>query len=98
MARMLLHRFHPRTLAQAPELATLAALDKVLFLAARVGVAEHPTLSHDGPLSRRTEPRTLREGRRILRSIIPLRAALARYRRAALDALEPPSFDDELPF
>jgi hypothetical protein len=98
MAHMLLHRFHPRTLAQAPELATLAALDKVLFLAARVLLAEHPTLSHDASLAHPIEPRTLREGRRILRAIIPLRAALARYRRAALDALGPPSFDDELPF
>jgi hypothetical protein len=94
-----LHRFHPRTLAQAPELAMLAALDKLLFLAARVLVSEHPTLSHHDPLVRRAEPPTLREGRRILRSIIPLRAALARYRRVALEALEPPpSFDDELPF
>lgn len=97
MARML-HRFSPRTLVQAPELATLAALDKILFLATRVLVAEHPTLAHADPLARRTEPRTLREGRRILRCIVPLRAALRRYRRAALDALQPPSFDDELPF
>ena len=95
----MLHRFSPRTLAQAPELATLAALDKILFLAARVLVAEHPTLSHHDPLARHSQPPTLREGRRILRSIIPLRAALARYRRAALEALgTPPSFDDELPF
>lgn len=99
MAPVLLHRFHPRTLAQAPELATLAALDKMLFLVARVLVAEHPTLSRQDPLARRDEPATLREGRRILRSLTPLRAALARYRRAALEALEPPSpDDDELPF
>jgi len=95
---MLLHRFHPRTLAQAPELATLAALDKMLFLVARVLVAEHPTLAHYDPVARGREPATLREGRRILRSLIPLRAALARYRRAALEALQPRAFDDELPF
>jgi len=98
MGRTMRHRFHPRTLAQAPELATLAALDKLLFLATRVLAAEHPTLLHDDPLARRNEPRTLREGRRLLRSIIPLRAALTRYRRAALDALEPALAHDELPF
>jgi len=91
-------RFHPRTLARAPELATLAALDKLLFLSARVLAAEHPTLLHDDPLGRRNEPPTLREGRRLLRSITPLRVALARYRRAALDALAPAPPDEELPF
>ena len=98
MAPVPLHRFHPRTLAQAPELATIAALDTMLFLVARVLAAEHPTLSHSDPLARAGEPATLREGRRILRNIIPLRAALARYRRAALEALEPRAFDEELPF
>jgi hypothetical protein len=92
------HRFHPRTLAQAPELATLAALDELLFLATRVLAAEHPTLLHDDPLAQRNDPRTLREGRRLLRSVISLRAALVRYQRAALDALEPAPFDDEQPF
>jgi hypothetical protein len=33
----------PRTIAEAPELATLALLDALLFMATRVLVAEHPT-------------------------------------------------------
>jgi hypothetical protein len=96
---MLPRRLHPRTLAQAPELATLVGLEKLLFLATRVLIAEHSTLSEHGRDTRRAEPATLREARRVLRHITALRAALLSYQRAALDALAPPPVDDdELPF
>jgi hypothetical protein len=96
---MLPRRLHPRTLAQAPELATLVGLEKLLFLATRVLVAEHATLSQQPPESSRSEPPTLREGRRVLCRIKTLQQALRRYQHAALDALTPPSVDDEeLPF
>jgi hypothetical protein len=96
---MLPRRLHPRTLAQAPELATLVGLEKLLFLATRVLIAEHSTLSEQGRDARRAEPATLREARRVLRRISALRAALLSYQRAALDALAPPPVgDDELPF
>ena len=96
-ARMVLHRYDSQTLARAPELATLSALEKVLFLMTRVLIAEHPTLAHFDPLAPRTEPRTLREARRILRHSAALRQVLRLYRRAALDALKPPPAE-ELPF
>jgi hypothetical protein len=96
---MLPRRLHPRTLAQAPELATLVGLEKLLFLATRVLVAEHATLSQPPPSSRRGEPATLREGRRVLGRITALQQALQRYEHAALDALTPAPLDDEeLPF
>lgn len=53
-------KFAP-TLAIAPELARLGALEKVLFLMTRMLIAEHPTLSHFDPLAPHAEPRTLRE-------------------------------------
>jgi hypothetical protein len=96
---MLPHRLHPRTLTQAPELATLVGLEKLLFLATRVLIAEHSTLSEQGRDKHRAEPATLHEARRVLRGIAALRAALRSYQRAALDALAPPpTDDDELPF
>ena len=96
---MLPRRLHPRTLAQAPELATLVGLEKLLFLATRVLITEHSTLSEQGPGTRRGEPATLREARRVLRRVSALQAALLSYQRAALDALAPPPIgDDELPF
>lgn len=96
---MLPRRLHPRTLAQAPELATLVGLEKLLFLATRVLIAEHATLSQRPPDSRCSEPATLREGRRVLCRITALQQALRRYQHAALDALTPPPLDDEeLPF
>jgi hypothetical protein len=96
---MLPRRLHPRTLAQAPELATLVGLEKLLFLATRVLIAEHSTLSEQRPRARRVEPATLRQARRVLCRITALRAALLSYQRAALDALTPPPVeDDELPF
>lgn len=96
---MLPRRLHPHTLAQAPELATLVGLEKLLFLSSRVLVAEHATLSRLPPDSRRCEPATLREARRILARITALQKALRRYQHAALDALTPPPLDDEeLPF
>jgi hypothetical protein len=96
---MLPRRLHPRTLAQAPELATLVGLEKLLFLAIRVLVAEHATLSQPPPSSPRCEPATLREARRVLGRITVLQQALRRYQHAALDALTPPRLDDEeLPF
>jgi hypothetical protein len=96
---MLPLRLHPRTLAQAPELATLVGLEKLLFLATRVLLAEHSTLSQQPPLASRCEPATLREGRRVLCRIKTLQQALRRYQHAALDALTPPPVDDEeLPF
>jgi hypothetical protein len=96
---MLPRRLHPRTLAQAPELATLVGLEKLLFLAIRVLVAEHATLSQPPLGSRRGEPATLREARRVLGRITALQQALRRYQHAALDALTPPALDDEeLPF
>lgn len=96
---MLPHRLDPHILAQAPELATLAGLEKLLFLATRVLIAEHSTLSRPSPEARRSEPATLREGRRVLCRIEALQQALRRYQRAALDALAPtPDNDEELPF
>lgn len=96
---MLPRRLHPRTLAQAPELATLVGLEKLLFLATRVLMAEHSTLSQQPPEARRSEPATLREGRRVLCRIKALQQSLRRYQHAALDALTPPPADDEeLPF
>lgn len=89
----------PRTIAEAPELATLAVLDALLFMATRVLVAEHPTLIDD-PAPRRMEPPTLREARRVLRRIYPLQGALVEYRLAVFDALgpKPPGSEDDTPF
>lgn len=94
---MSLHRFDSRTLARAPELATLAALEKILFLMTRVLIAEHPTLAHFDPFPSRPEPRTLRDARRIVRQGAALQRVLRQYRRAVLDALKPPPAE-ELPF
>ncbi len=100
MVRVMTHRLDPRTLAQAPELAMLVALESVLSLATRVLFAEHTTLALDDfcPETRRAEPPTLREARRLLLRIAALKAALARYERATLDVLDPCRDEDELPF
>lgn len=97
MHAMVLHRYDPDALARAPELATLATLEKVLFLMTRVLLAEHPTLAHFDPLAPRAEPRTLRDARRIVRDGAALRRVLRQYRRAVLDAMKPPPAE-ELPF
>jgi hypothetical protein len=84
------HPLDPRTIAEAPELATLAVLDALLFIVTRVLVAEHPTLIDDyEPAARNIEPPTLREARRVLRRIYPLQDALVGYRLAVIDALAP---------
>jgi hypothetical protein len=87
----------PRTLALAPELATLAALEKILFVATRALLAEHESLCDDDCSRRGTEPPTLREARRLLCRIHPLRNAIDRYQRAVLAELAPPPcrIDDE---
>jgi hypothetical protein len=96
---MPLRRLHPRTLAQAPELATLVGLETLLFLATRVLITEHATLLEHCRDARQGEPPTLREARRVLRCITALQVALLRYQRAALDALTSPRERDyELPF
>ena len=56
----------PRTLARAPELATLAALENILFVATRALIAEHESLCDDDCPQRGPEPPTLREARRLL--------------------------------
>jgi hypothetical protein len=91
------HPLDPRTLVRAPELATLAALENILFVATRALVAEHESLCDGDCRQRGTEPLTLREARRLLFRIHPLRSAIARYQRAVLAALEPPQpvADDE---
>ena len=90
----------PRTLGQAPELATLTALGQLLHVTVRMLCAEHPTLLDDFPDSRCPEPATLREARKVLGRIELLGQALNRYRRAALDALAPVTAAtcDDLPF
>ena len=79
----------PRTLARAPELATLAALENILFVATRALIAEHESLCDDD-CPRGTEPPTLREARRLLCRVHPLRNAIARYQRTVLAELAPP--------
>jgi hypothetical protein len=90
----------PRTLARAPELATLAALENILFVATRALIAEHESLCDDDCPQRGPEPPTLREARRLLCRFHPLRNAIARYQRAVLAALAPPPLadDEDLPF
>ena len=91
----------PRTLARAPELATLAALENLLFVATRALIAEHESLCDDDCPQRGTEPPTLREARRLLCRVHPLQNAIARYQRAVLAALAPPTLpadDKDLPF
>ena len=91
----------PRTLARAPELATLAALENILFVATRALIAEHESLCDDDCLQRGAEPPTLREARRVLCRIYSLKNAIARYQRAVLVALappNPPANDEDLPF
>ena len=95
------HPLDPRTLARAPELATLAALENILFVATRALVAEHESLCDGDCPQRDTEPPTLREARRLLCRVHPLRNAIARYQRAVLAALEAPqplANDDEILF
>lgn len=85
-------------LVQAPELATLALLETLLSVTHRVLLAEHPTLLHEEQ-PYWTEPRTAHAARRVLSCADPLRAALASYRAAAMDALTPIDIDDsDLPF
>ena len=90
------HHLDPRTLARAPELATLAALENILFVATRALIAEHESLCDDD-CPRGTEPPTLREARRLLYRVRPLQNAIARYQRAVLAELAPPplAVDDE---
>jgi len=87
-------------LARAPELATLAALENILFVATRALLAEHESLCDDDCLQRGPEPPTLREARRLLCRFHPLLNAIARYQRAVLAALAPPPLadDEDLPF
>jgi hypothetical protein len=87
----------PRTLARAPELATLAALEKLLFVAMRALLAEHESLCDEDVPHRGTEPPTLREARRLLSRVHPLQNAITRYQRAVLAELAspPPTVDDE---
>jgi hypothetical protein len=87
-----------RTLAQAPELAAIAALDEVLVIVVHALAAEHATLDGDPDASRHCGPPTLREARRLVRDVRSLRRAVARYRRAVLAALTPAVTDEELPF
>ena len=91
----------PDVLADAPELATLVALDTLLSVATQALIAEHSTLRHaQWPLDLQEEPPTLRAARSVLRRISPLRSALLRYRRAVREALAPRAQDDidALPF
>ena len=93
------HPLDPKTLAEAPELATLAVLDALLFMTTRVLAAQHRTLDDECPDARRGEPPTLREARRVLRRIAPLQDALLRYRVAVFDVLGPPRVEnDVIPF
>jgi hypothetical protein len=88
-------------LADAPELATLAVLERSLLVATQALIAEHSTLRQvQWPLELQEEPATLREARRVLRRITPLQAALLRYQRAVLEAVGPRGGNqtEDLPF
>lgn len=90
---------HPETLAQAPELATLALLETLLVVTTRVLLAQHPALISDEHPPYRAEPRTLRDARYVLRRLHPLRDAIVSYRVSVLDALAPVDIDDsDIPF
>jgi hypothetical protein len=85
-------------LAQAPELAAIAALDELLAIVTRALEAEHPTLTLDAHEPHRNAP-TLREARRLVREAHALRRRVARYKRAVLDAIGPSSLTEtDLPF
>ena len=91
----------PELLADAPELATLAVLEKLLLVATQALIAEHSTLRQaPWPLELQEEPATLREARRVLQRISRLQSALPRYQRAVLDAVAPRGDDKttDLPF
>jgi hypothetical protein len=84
-------RLEPRTLAAAPELATLALLESALTVCATALRAEHPTLDHD--LRPHPEPLSLREARRLLAAAHRLLGCVDRYRSAVFDSLAPPHHD-----
>jgi hypothetical protein len=89
---------HPKTLAQAPELAALALLQVALEVSTRALLAEHPTL--DDVCEAELEPITLRRARRLLTGFYPMQQAIRRYRQAVLavtQAAQEQDFD-ELPF
>ena len=74
----------PAELAQAPELAILAALDDTLALALRALVAVHPQLGDpECPAWARQAGPVRDAADRILTASAPLSHALAAYRRAA---------------
>jgi hypothetical protein len=78
----------------------MALLDRALAIATQALIAEHPTLANEmEPGRAEHEPPTLREARRLLGAIPPLRRALARYCLAVCRALVPSrTDDDDLPF
>ena len=83
----------PRLLAAAPELATLALLERALTVCATALLAEHPTLDHD--LRPEPEPPSLREARRLLAAAQRFRRSVVRYRSAVIHSLVPRHDDDD---
>jgi hypothetical protein len=88
-----------RTLAQAPELSTITALDELLAIVVHALAAEHPTLLMDSEVRAHDGPPSLREARRLIRRVRSLRKTIARYRYAVLDAITPTrTTEEDLPF
>jgi hypothetical protein len=91
------------TIAQAPELALLEALDTTLHLAAVMLLIEHPSIADPQRpyFVRANEPPTTRLAATIAIRAHGLRQLLRQYRRAVYHAIRPPqqgALHDEIPF
>jgi hypothetical protein len=85
----------PAELADAPELAILAALDAIVDFALRALVSEHPQLADpECPAWARQNSPASDAAHRILAAARPLSNALEAYRRAIATARDDPTDTD----